>query len=317
MAVEAATVFGGSGFIGRYVVRELARAGARVTVAVRHPESALFLKPMGDVGQVTPVQANVRDDGSVAAAVAGADTVINLVGVLYQRGRQRFDAVHAEGAGRIARAAAEAGAERMVQVSAIGADPQSRALFARSKAAGEAAVTVAFPGATIIRPSIVFGIEDDFYNRFAWLTRLAPVLPLIGGGRTRFQPVYVGDVAAGIMAVLRDAAAQGRVYELGGPAIYTFKEIMAYILEQTGRRRLLLPLPAAIAAIQAFFLELSPFPPLLTRDQVRMLATDNVVGEAPGLADLGITPTAVESVMPGCLGRYRRGGQRAGARNAG
>lgn len=313
MAVEVATVFGGSGFIGRYVVRELARAGARVRVAVRHPESALFLKPMGDVGQITPVQANIRDDRSVAAAVAGADTVINLVGVLYENGRQRFDAVHAEGAGRIARAAAQAGADRLVQVSAIGANANARAHYARSKAAGEAVVVAAFPGATIIRPSIVFGIEDDFYNRFAWLARLVPALPLIGGGGTRFQPVYVADVAAGIMAAIEDPATHGLVYEFGGPKVYTFKEIMAYILKQTARRRLLVPLPAAIAMIQAFFLELSPFPPLLTRDQVRMLATDNVVGDLPGLADLGITPTAVESVVPGYLVRYRRGGQWAGA----
>ena len=313
MAVQVATVFGASGFIGRYVVRALARTGAQVRAAVRHPEAALFLKPMGDVGQIAPVQANVRDDASVAAAVDGADTVINLVGVLYERCRQRFDAVHEAGAGRIARAAADAGAARLVHVSAIVADAHSPAHYARSKAAGEEAVRAAFAAATIVRPSVVFGMEDDFYNRFAWLARLSPALPLIGGGKTRFQPVYVADVAAGIMAALDSADAAGRVYEFAGPRIYSFEEILSYILAQTGRRRLLVPLPSAIAAIKAYFLELSPFPPLLTRDQVRLLAADAVAGAAPGLADLGITATAVESIVPGYLGRYRRGGQWARA----
>ena len=202
MAVRTATVFGASGFIGRYVVRELARTGAQIRAAVRDPEAALFLKPMGDVGQIAPVQANVRDEASVRAAVEGADTVINLVGVLYERGRQRFDAIHAAGAGRIARAAADAHARRLVHVSAIGADASAPAHYARSKAAGETAVRAAFAQASIVRPSVVFGVEDDFYNRLAWLARLMPVVPLIGGGRTRFQPVYVADVAAGIVAAL-------------------------------------------------------------------------------------------------------------------
>ena len=316
MAVKVATVFGGSGFVGRYVVRELARSGAQVRVAVRNPESALFLKPMGDVGQIAPIQANVRDDVSVADAVRGADTVINLVGVLYEQRRQRFDAIHVQGAGRIARAAAAAGVRRLVHLSAIGADQRSDAHYARSKAAGEVAVQEAFESAIIIRPSIVFGVEDDFYNRFAWLARLSPALPLIGGGKSRFQPVYVADVAAGVMAVLVRAHSAGTVYEFGGPGVYSFKEILAYILAQTGRRRLLVPIPSAIALIQAFFLELSPFPPLLTRDQVRLLGTDNIASGAPGLPDLGITPTAVESVVPSYMSRYRRGGSGPGRSEA-
>ena len=313
MAVRVATVFGASGFIGRYVVRALARSGAQVRAAVRDPDAALFLKPMGDVGQIAPVQANVRDDGSVRAAVDGADTVVNLVGVLHERGRQRFDAVHAAGAGGIARAAAEAGARRLVHISAIGADAASPAHYARSKAAGEAAVRAAFARATIVRPSVVFGPEDDFYNRLAWLARLTPVLPLIGGGKTRFQPVYAADVAAGIMAALAAADTAGRVYEFAGPRVYSFTEIVSYVLARTGRRRLLVPMPFRVAALKAYFLELSPFAPLLTRDQVRLLAADNVAGAAPGLADLGITATAVESIVPGYLGRYRRGGQWADA----
>ena len=282
MATPTATVFGGSGFVGRYTVGELARRGYRVRVAVRRPDRALFLKPLGDVGQITPVIANIRDDASVADAVAGADAAINLVGVLYEAGAQRFHAVHEEGAGRIARAAAAAGVERLVHVSAIGAAPDAAAAYARSKAAGEEAVRAAFPGAAIVRPSIVFGIEDDFLNRFAWIARISPALPLIGGGATRFQPVYVGDVADGIARIVADAGAAGRSYEFGGPAVYSFRELMEYLLERIGRRRLLLPVPGALAMLPARIMELAPVPPLLTRDQIRMLACDNVVGgDAP------------------------------------
>ena len=309
MASRVATVFGGSGFIGRYVVRALAREGYSVRVAVRLPERANFLKPMGDVGQITPIAANVRDDASVAAAVAGADLVINLVGVLYEAGRQSFGAVHDEGAGRIARAASAAGVDRLIHVSAIGASATARAVYARSKAAGEEAVRAAFPGASIVRPSLVFGVEDDFFNRFGWIARLSPFLPLIGGGKTRFQPVYVADVAAGILAIAKDKAQAGKTFEFGGPQTYSFKDLMAYLLAQIGRKRLLLPVPGFIARFAAFFLELSPFPPLLTRDQVRLLAQDNVAGGEPGLSDLGITPTALEAVVPSYVGRYRRGGQ--------
>ncbi len=312
MATPTATVFGGSGFVGRYTVGELARRGYRVRVAVRRPDRALFLKPLGDVGQITPVAANVRDDASVAAAVEGADAAINLVGVLYEAGPQRFHAVHAEGAGRIARAASAAGVERLVHVSAIGAAPDSAAEYARSKAAGEEAVREAFPDAAIVRPSIVFGVEDDFLNRFAWIARLAPAIPLIGGGNTRFQPVYVGDVAAGIVRIVEDPGTSGAVYEFGGPAVYSFRDLMEAMLEQIGRRRLLLPVPGILAMLPARLMELSPFPPLLTRDQIRMLARDNVAaGDAPGLAELGLPPTPLEAVAPGYLARYRRGGRPA------
>ena len=312
MATPTATVFGGSGFVGRYTVGELARRGYRVRVAVRRPDRALFLKPMGDVGQITPVTANIRDDASVAAAVAGSDAVINLVGVLYEAGKQRFHAVHAEGAGRIARAAAAAGIQRLVHVSAIGAAPDAPAAYARSKAKGEEAMRAGFPGAVIVRPSIVFGVEDDFFNRFAWIARLAPALPLIDGGATRFQPVYVGDVAAGIARILEDDGTNGRSYEFGGPAVYSFRELMEELLKQIGRRRLLLPVPGILAMLPARLMELSPFPPILTRDQIRMLARDNVAGaDAPGLADLGIAPTPLDAVVPGYLARYRRGGRPA------
>jgi NADH dehydrogenase len=311
MAFETATVFGGSGFVGRYVVRALARAGTRVRIAVRRPEGAGFLRPMGAVGQITPVAANVRDDDSVRAAVADSRVVVNLVGILYERGRQTFEEVHVRGAQRIARAAAVAGAERLIHVSAIGADARSPSAYGRSKARGEASVREAFPGVTILRPSIVFGPEDDFFNRFAMLARLAPALPLIGGGRTRFQPVFVGDVAAAVAACLDRAESAGKLYELGGPRVYAFRDLLAYVLEQTGRRRLLAPLPFAAAELQAFFLELLPVPPL-TRDQVRMLRRDNVAAAAAlGLADLGIEPNALEAIVPEYLQRYRRGGGRA------
>ena len=313
MATPTATVFGGSGFVGRYTVGELARRGYRVRVAVRRPDRALFLKPLGDVGQITPVAANIRDEASVAAAVEGVDVAINLVGVLYEAGAQRFHAVHAEGAGRIARAASAAGVGRMVHVSAIGAAPDVAALYARSKAAGEEAVREAFPAAAIVRPSIVFGMEDDFLNRFAWIARLAPAIPLIGGGDTRFQPVYVGDVAAGIARIAEDAGTAGRTYEFGGPEVYSFRELMETLLRHVGRRRLLLPVPGILAMLPARLMELSPFPPMLTRDQVRMLERDNVVsGDAPGLADLGVAPTPLEAVAPDYLARHRRGGRPAG-----
>ena len=302
---RTATVFGGTGFIGRYVVKGLAEAGWVVRVAVRHPAAALFLKPMGDVGQITPVAANLRDDASVAAAVAGVDSVFNLVGILYQSRKQRFAAVHGEGAGRVAAAAAAAGVGRLVHVSAIGADPSSRAAYGRSKAAGEQAVLARFPTATIIRPSIVFGPEDDFFNRFARLAQLLPALPLIGGGKTRFQPVYVGDVAAAMVAANERPETAGRTYELGGPRIYSFKELLELLLSQIQRDRLLLPVPWGVARLQAAFLELLPAPPL-TRDQVTLLEVDNVVApNALGLADLGITPTAAEIILPTYLDRFR------------
>jgi NADH dehydrogenase len=304
------TVFGGAGFIGRYVVRALALAGARVRVACRRPEEAMALKPMGDVGQIAPIAANLRDDGSVRGAVEGADLVVNLVGILFERGRQTFTALHEDGAGRVARMAAEASAQRLIHVSAIGADMQSESAYARSKAAGEAAVRQAFPKATILRPSIVFGPEDAFFNRFAALARLSPVLPLIGGGRTLFQPVYVGDVAAAARAVAEDDATAGETYELGGPGRYSFRQLLEKMLAETGRRCLLVPVPAAIMMAEALFLEALPVPPL-TRDQVRLLGYDNVVSEgARGLDDLGISPTPLDIILPAYLARYRRPARR-------
>lgn len=300
-----ATVFGGSGFIGRYVVAKLAEAGWSVNVAVRRPDEALFLKSAGAVGQITPIAANVRDRASVERALAGAEAAVNLIGILFEGGQQRFRAIQAEGASAIAEAAARLGVKRLVHVSAIGADSASASLYAQSKAEGEANVRKAFPSATILRPSIVFGPEDDFFNRFARLATLLPALPLIGGGKTRFQPVYVGDVAAAVAQALVRTDCLGKTYELGGPAVYTFADLLRLILKEIRRPRLLLPLPFAIANVQAAILEWLPVPPL-TRDQVRLLRTDNVVApNALGLADLGIEPKPVELIVPEYLAQYR------------
>ncbi|MFO1058360.1 MAG: complex I NDUFA9 subunit family protein [Dongiaceae bacterium] len=302
---RTATVFGGSGFIGRYVVKRLAREGWVVRAAVRLPQSALFLRTMGPLGQVTPIAANLRDERSVADAVAGVEAVVNLVGILYEKGQQSFDAVHVQGAAAVARAAAAAGVRRLVHVSALGADAASDSSYARSKAAGEQAVRAAFPAAAIMRPSIVFGPEDEFFNRFAAMAELSPALPLIGGGRTRFQPVYVGDVAAAIVAAIDRDDAAGRTYELGGPRVYSFRELMELLLREIRRKRWLVDLPVGLANLQAGLLERLPVPPL-TRDQVRLLGHDNVV--APGaltLADLGIQPVAPEIILPTYLDRFR------------
>ena len=320
------TVFGGSGSIGRQIVKQLAAGGHLVRVAVRDPDRALFLKPMGDVGQITPLQANLRDTGSIRAAIDGADAVVNLVGILYQSGRQRFDTIHAEGAGRVAEAAAATGATALVHVSALGADPTAPSHYARSKAAGEAAVRASFPTATILRPSVVFGPYDDFFNRFAAMARLPLPLPvfgcdwprigrhgidLYGDGGTKFQPIYVGDVAEAAVRCLFDPAAQGKVYELGGPQVYSFVELMRLVLRETRRRRPLVPVPFWVATAIAAVLDLLPVPPL-TRDQVAQLTRDNVVtGENPGLEDLGIAPTAAELILPSYLEVYRRGGRYA------
>jgi NADH dehydrogenase len=309
MADRVVTVFGGSGFIGRHLIGRLARQGWIVRVAVRRPSRADFLKPMGDVGQITPIRAPIQDQIAVESAVAGADAVINLVGILYERRHQTFAAVHDRGAQTVAAASAAAGVGRLVQVSALGADLHSTADYARSKGAGEVAVRTACPNAVILRPSVVFGPEDGFFNRFATIARLSPVLPLIGGGRTRFQTVYVGDVADAIAKSVSDPACAGRTYELGGPHVYTFKELMELLLRQIHRRRLLVPWPFAMAELQAIFFELLPVPPL-TRDQVRMLRHDNVVaGGALTLADLGIAPTAAEVILPTYLDRYRPSGR--------
>ena len=306
------TVFGGSGFLGRHLVRALVRAGYRVRPAVRRPDLAGHLQPLGRVGQIHAVQANLRYPASVEAAVRGADVVINLVGILFERGKQRFEAVQAEGAACVAQAAAAEGA-RMIHVSALGADPDSPALYARTKAAGEQAVLAAAPDATIFRPSIVFGPEDDFFNRFAAMARMSPVLPLVGGGETKFQPVFVGDVAQAIAKAVGGAAKGGTVYELGGPEVRSFKELMVYVLSVTERRRLLVPLPFGLAKLQAFFLQFMPTP-LLTPDQVELLRADNVVSgaaidERRTLAGLGIEPAAMEAIVPSYLWRFRKTGQ--------
>jgi NADH dehydrogenase len=313
MARRLATVFGGSGFIGRYIVQRLARRGWLVRVAIRRPDEALFLKPMGDVGQITPVATNIRHERSVSAALEGADAAINLVGILYEHGAQRFDAVHAEGPRRLARAAKIAGVEQFLHVSALGADPASPSAYARSKAAGEIQVLDQFPTATILRPSIVFGPEDDFFNRFAKMAQIFPALPLIGGGQTRFQPVYVGDVADAAMAAIENPEAQGRIYELAGPKAYSFRELMEILLAQIGRRRLLLPIPMSVARFQASILQLLPQPPL-TIDQLRQLERDNVPsGQFVGLKDLGIEPEGLEAILPSYLDRFRPGGRFARA----
>ncbi|WP_114376856.1 complex I NDUFA9 subunit family protein [Elioraea thermophila] len=310
---KVATVFGGSGFVGRYIVKRLAQRGYIVRVGVRDPDRANFLKPMGNLGQIVPMAASVRDAAAVAALVAGAEVVVNCVGILYETGSQTFRALHAEAPGRIGRAAATAGAKHVVHVSAIGADPASPSVYARTKAEGEAALRAAYPAAVVLRPSIVFGPEDDFFNQFAALAQVLPALPLFGGGTTRFQPVYVGDVAEAAMAALDRAEAAGNTYELGGPRIYTFREILEFILRTTGRKRFLISIPYSVGALQARLFELLP-KPLLTRDQLILLQRDNVV--SPGaltLADLGITPKAVEAIVPTYLARFRRGGPRAPA----
>lgn len=303
------TVIGGSGFIGRQVVQDLAAAGCKVRVGCRDPESALSLKPMGDVGQITPVQVNIRDEASVRAAVQGAEAVVNLVGILAEGGKQRFQSVQGEGPGIAARAAAAAGAHAFVQISAIGASENSRAAYARSKAMGEKAVREAFPGAVILRPSIVFGPRDNFFNMFAGMARLSPVLPLIGGGRTRFQPVYVGDVAAAVMAALTNPEARGAVYELGGPAVYSFKELLQMMLKETGQTVRLLSIPFPVASLIGALIGWLPGAPL-TADQVEMLKSDNVVAQgAKGLPELGIDPTPVQAVLPTYMDVFRRGGR--------
>jgi uncharacterized protein YbjT (DUF2867 family) len=307
------TIYGGSGFLGRHVVRALAKTGARMRIAVRRPELAGHLQPLGGVGQIGAVQANVRYPQSLLAPAEGADAVVNLVGILAPTGKQTFASVQDEGARHVAEAARAGGARAFVQVSAIGADPHSLSVYARTKAAGEAAVASVFPEAVILRPSVVFGPEDEFFNRFAALARIAPMLPLIGGGTTRFQPVFVGDVAKTVLAGLRGEAKAGLPYELGGPEIMTMKEVMTRVLAYTMRRRPLVPLPFWLAKVQAAFLQWLPNAPL-TVDQVRLLEKDNVVSEAAKrdgrtLEGLGIEPVAVEAVVPDYLEQYRPRGQ--------
>jgi NADH dehydrogenase len=306
------TVYGGSGFLGRHVVRALAQRGYRIRVAVRRPDLAFHLQPLGRVGQIHAVQANLRYPDSVEAAAHGASAVVNLVGLLFEGGRQRFDAIHVSGSERVAQAAARHGA-RMVQISAIGADENATAKYARTKAEAERRVLAALPGAVIVRPSIVFGPEDDFFNRFAGLARMLPALPLIGGGHTKFQPVFVGDVARAIADAVDGKAQAGATYEIGGPTVYSFKELMKFVLTTIGRKRALVPLPFAIAKLEAGLLQFLPKPPL-TPDQVELLRTDNVVSEAAirdnrTLKAFGIVPESIESVVPTYLWRFRKTGQ--------
>ncbi len=316
------TVFGGSGFLGRHAVRALADRGWRVRLASRRPDLAFNVIPQGRVGQVGAVQANLRYPASVAAAMKGASAVVNMVGILTESGRQTFEAVHSFGARAVVKAAREAGVDHVVHVSAIGADPESQSAYARSKAHGEAAVREAYSEAVILRPSILFGPEDDFFNRFAAMARVSPALPLIGGGETRFQPVYVADVADALARAVSGEAKLGTTYELGGPSVRTFKELMQVVLAVTGRKRLLVPLPFGIADYPAMASELAntlllgalPKAALITRDQVALLKSDNVVSEAAiaecrTLQGLGIDPHALDSIVPTYLYRFRKTGQ--------
>ena len=307
-AAPIATLFGGSGFLGRYIVQRLAARGYQVRIAVRDPVGADFLKTSGAPGQIVPVRASVTDKAQVARAVAGASVVVNLVGILAENRAGDFRRIHAEGAANIAQASAEAGVSRLIQISAIGADAASPSLYAQSKAAGEALVLAAFPTATILRPSLVFGAEDQFFNRFGAMAAISPVMPLMAG-ETRFQPVYVGDVAEAVMAALAKPETMGKTYELGGPRVYTFRALLEWILHETDRRRPLLPIPMAIARIQASVMEHLPGKPL-TRDQLKLLARDNITGDLPGLAALGIVATPVEQIVPAQLARFRRNGGR-------
>lgn len=318
MAGELAVVFGGSGFVGRNVVRELAKRGWRVRVAVRRPHLAQFLRPMGAVGQIDLAQANLRHRPSVEAALKGADAVVNCVGILFEDGAQKFDAVQAGGAINLAELSAAEGVSRYVHISAIGADAESKSAYARTKGEAEAGVRAAIPSAAILRPSIVFGPEDQFFNRFAEMANTSPFLPLIGGGKTRFQPVYVDDVADALCEALARPEAAGRTYELGGPRIYTFRELLELMLAETARKRILAPIPFAIAPVVGLVGEMLgalPFiTPPITRDQIVLLKKDNVAGlsgepDVGAIGDLGIAPKTVESILPGYMVRFRRQGE--------
>ncbi len=313
MTEKLVTIFGGSGFIGRHVVRKFAAAGWRVRIAVRDTRAATFLKPAGDLGQISLMPTSIRDEASVAAAVKGADAVVNCVGILYERGERTFEAVHVEGARRIAKAAATAGASYLVHISALGAEASSPAAYARSKAAGEAAVQEAFPTATILRPSVVFGPEDGFFNLFGRIAQLFPVLPFFtdivphveGGGGSKFQPVYVGDVAEAVLQSVTVSGHCGDTYELVGPRVYDMREILQIVNRETMRNRWIIGVPFIVAQVQAFFLQFLPTP-LLTPDQVKLLKLGNVAhGGKPGLEDFGLTPCAVEGIVGSYLKRFR------------
>ncbi len=308
-ARSVATLFGGSGFLGRYMVKRLAAQGHVVRIAVRRPALANEMRPMGQVGQVVPLFASLGDEASVARALEGADLVVNLVGILAEGRRGDFQRVHVEGAGRVARLAAAAGARALVQVSAIGASADSPSAYGTSRLAGENAVRDAFPGAVVLRPSIVFGPEDAFFNRFAAMTRLVPFMPVFCGD-TRFQPVYAGDVADAAVAALADPAARGGIFELGGPRVWSFRELLAWMLAELRRKRPLVEIPMGLARLQATVMERLPGKPL-TRDQLAMLTRDNVVADgAAGFDSFAILPTPLEMVVPAYIARYRAGGGR-------
>jgi len=322
------TVFGGSGFVGRHIVRALARQGWRVRVAVRRPDLAGFLQPLGDVGQIVAVQTNLRYPASIKAALAGADAAVNATGIQGQHGRQNFEAVHVFGVREIADAAASQGLGALVHVSGLGADAAASCAYIASKGRGEAAVREGFPGATILRPSVVFGPEDDFFNRFAALARVLPALPLFGGGATRLQPVFVGDVAQAAALALGEAAAAGRIYELGGPEVMTLRAAVEFVLRVTERRRALIGLPFGVSRVLAQATEIASaaslglFPRILTttRDQIELLRRDNVVSddaarEGRTLQGLGVAAQSVEAIAPAYLYRFRKTGQFAGTRS--
>ena len=308
------TVFGGSGFVGTQAVRHLAKAGWRIRVAVRNPGAAYRMRLMGDVGQIDVVQANIRNLPSLERALEGAAAAVNLVGVLYETGRQGFQAVQVMGARSVAEAARDAGVSRLVQMSALGADASSPSKYARSKAEGEAAVRAVCPDAVIVRPSIIFGPGDGFFNRFAAMAQISPALPLIGGGHTRFQPVYVTDVAQALAKAVSDPSLAGQTLELGGPGVFSFRELMQMMLAETGQRRALIPIPFPVASLMGTVSGWSRvvMAPPLTADQVELLKADNVVsGQHPGLAELGVTPTTLDAILPTYLYSFRRGGQYA------
>ncbi len=309
---KLATVFGGSGFVGTQVVQLLARAGYRVRVAVRRPYLAGHLPPLGAVGQILPIQANLRNVPSVQAAVRGASVVINLSAIGVEKGKQRFRAINVVGARNVAEAARAAGAEALVHMSILGADAQSPSLFARSRAQGEVEVRAAFPSATIIRPSLIFGPGDGFFNKLGWLARVMPVMPLFGG-KTRFQPVYVGDVAEAILAAVTGDAKPGKIYELGGPEVLTHREIVRRVLRDTNRHNPILPLPSFLGAILAVPMGILP-EPLITGDQIKLLAVDNVVSanaskDKRTLSGMGIAPRPLDAVLPSYIWRFSPNGQ--------
>ena len=308
------TVFGGSGFVGTQAVRYLAKAGWRIRVAVRNPNLAYKMRLLGDVGQIDVVQANLRNVPSLERALDGATVALNLVGLLYETGRQGFQAVHVMGAKNIAQVAKAKGVQRLVQMSALGADEHSPSKYGRTKAEAEIEVRAVYPGATVVRPSIVFGPGDGFFNKFAAMAQISPALPLIGGGKTLFQPVYVGDVGQALARMVTDPATAGQTYELGGPGTFSFRELLEKMLAETDQRRFLVPIPFPVATLLGKAGELTAFlmAPPVTSDQVELLKTDNVVsGQYPGLTDLGVTPTTLESLLPTYLYRYRKGGQYA------